>query len=90
MNAPFLYEIFQILIVTILVGGCTLYCLLTLAPNALKQGVKQVLLRCPLPAFIKVKLQKTQAAGGCSAGCGACASGKTTATTQPVKWHACK
>lgn len=87
MSTPFLYEAFQFLIVTVLVGGCTLYCLLALAPNALKQGVKQVLLRCPLPAFIKAKLQQTQATGGCSAGCGACASGKA-ATTQPVKWHA--
>jgi hypothetical protein len=86
MDSHFLYVVFQYLSVSVLVAGCTLYCLLTLAPNALKRPLKQALLRCPLPAFISSRLQQTMATGGaCGSSCGACAS--DSATPQTVKWH---
>ena len=89
MNTHFLFEIFQFLVVTALVAGCTVYCLLTLAPSVIKQGLKQALLRCPLPAFVATRLRQTTATGTCGSNCGgACAS--SSATPHAVKWHSRK
>ncbi|WP_296442857.1 hypothetical protein [Rhodoferax sp. UBA5149] len=85
MVSHFLYEVFQFLAVFSMVAGCTVYCLLTLAPDALKRPLKLALLRCPLPAFISSRLQQTDAKGACGSSCGACSSGP--ATIQAVKWH---
>jgi hypothetical protein len=85
MDVHFLYGIFQALTVSALVAGCTLYCLLMLAPNGLKRRLKLVLLRCPLPSFVSSLLTKTTASGACGGSCGACSSG--SAKTQTVKWH---
>lgn len=85
MDAHFLYGLFQTIVVLILVVGCTLYCLLTLAPNGLKRRLKDVLLRCPLPSFVSSWLSKTPKSGACGSSCGGCAAG--SAKTQPVKWH---
>ena len=88
MNAHFLFEVFQFLVVTTLVVTASVYCLLTLSPNIIKQPLKQALLRCPLPAFIKTKLQQTSAAGACGSNCGGCAPQSSGLTTvQAVKWH---
>lgn len=84
MDAHFLYQVFQTLTITVLVAGCTLYCLLTLTPSGLKRPLKLALLRCPLPTFIASWLKQTTAAGACGTHCGACASG--SAKTQTVKW----
>lgn len=85
MNTHLLFDVFQILVITVLVAGCTLYCLLTLAPNIIKSPLKRALLRCPLPDFVCVRLQKTNAAGACGSHCSACAS--KAATQKPVQWH---
>ena len=85
MSTHLLFEVFQFLVIMSLVAGCTVYCLLTLAPNIIKNPLKQALLRCPLPAFVRVRLQTTTAAGACGSNCGACAS--SAATPKPVQWH---
>lgn len=88
MDAHFLYGLFQTTVVSILVAGCTVYCLLMLAPNGLKRPLKRVLLRCPLPPFVSSGLTKNPASGACGSSCGACSSG--SAKTQTVKWHPAK
>lgn len=85
MGAPFLYEVFQAVTISVLVAGCTLYCLLTLAPNGLKRPLKLALLRCPLPTFVAAWLKQTTSAGACGSNCGTCAPG--AAKTRPVKWY---
>lgn len=85
MDSHFLYEIFQFLSVSLLVAGCTVYCLLMLAPAALKRPLKQALLRCPLPDVIASRLKRTASSGSCSSNCGACSSG--SAAARPVQWH---
>lgn len=85
MNSHAWFDVFQILVVTALVAGCSVYCLLKLAPEIIKRPLKRALLHCPLPAFVKVKLQKTSAAGACGSSCGAC--GSSAAAPKPVKWH---
>jgi hypothetical protein len=88
MNAHFLFEVFQFLVVTTLVVTASVYCLLTLSPHIIKQPLKQAMLRCPLPAFIKTKLQQTTAAGACGSNCGGCApKSPAPTTTHTVKWH---
>ena len=91
MNAHFLFEVFQFLVVTTLVMAASVYCLLTLSPNIIRQPLKHALMRCPLPAFIKTKLQQTSAAGACGSNCGGCAPKSPGLTTvQAVKWHSRK
>jgi hypothetical protein len=85
MSSHLLYEVFQFLTVAVLVTGCALYCLLTLAPNVVKQALTQALLHCPLPAFIATKLRQPAANSACGSNCGACSAGP--ATPQAVKWH---
>jgi hypothetical protein len=85
MNTHFLFDVFQFLVVFILVAGCTVYCLLTLAPNVLKQPLKLALLRCPLPAFVSAKLRQTTVTGACGSNCGACSP--SPSAPQTVKWH---
>lgn len=85
MDAHFIYGLFQAIVVSVLVAGCTVYCLLMLAPNGLKRWLKLALLRCPLPFFVSSWLNKTSASGTCGTGCGACSSGP--AKVQTVKWH---
>lgn len=88
MNPHFLFEVFQFLVVTTLVVEASVYCLLTLSPNIIKQPLKQALLRCPLPAFIKTQLQQTSAAGACGSNCGGCApQSPDLSTVHAVKWH---
>ena len=74
-----LYDVFQWTTVGLLVAGCTLYCLLALAPDIIRQPLGQLLLRCPLPAFLASRLRVDASA------CGACAP--ATAAPQTVKWH---
>ncbi|MDO9164883.1 MAG: hypothetical protein Q7U13_02130 [Rhodoferax sp.] len=85
MNAHFLFDVFQFLVVAVLVLGCGVYCLLTLAPDIVKRPLRQLSLRCPLPAFVIAKLRQPTATGACGSSCGACPSG--AATPQAVKWH---
>jgi hypothetical protein len=85
MNTHFWFDVFQVVVVATLVAGCTVYCLLKLAPKFIKQGVKQALLRCPLPASVKARLRQPSAAGACGSNCGAC--GSSPATPRAVKWH---
>ncbi len=86
MDAQLLYGLFQTIVVSALVVGCTLYCLLMLAPNGLKRLLKRALLRCPLPSFVSAWLNKTTTSGACGGGsCGGCAAGSDK--TQTVKWH---
>jgi hypothetical protein len=91
MNPHFLFDAFQFLVITALVLGCTVYCLLTLAPNIIKRPLKQALLRCPLPDFVAAQLQQSSAAGTCGSNCGACPSNapspSSPASPQAVKWH---
>ena len=86
MTTSWLFDVFQVLVVAALVLGCTVYCLLKLAPNVIKQGVKEALLHCPLPAFLKTQLRQSPAAGACGSGCGACGAGAKTAI-KAVTWH---
>ena len=88
MNAHFLFDVFQFLVVAALVMGCGVYCLLTLAPDIVKRPLRQLLLRCPLPAFVTARLRQPTATGACGSSCGACPS--SAATPQAVKWHARK
>jgi hypothetical protein len=94
MNPHFLFEIFQFLVVSTLVLGCTVYCLLSLAPNIIKLPLKKALLRSPLPAFIKARLQRNSEGGACGSSCGGCASNTSKAPNrlspakpQALKWH---
>ena len=77
------YDVFQWTTVGLLVAGCTLYCLLALAPDIIRQPLGQLLLRCPLPAFLASRLRVD--ASACGVNCGACAP--ATAAPQTVKWH---
>ena len=89
MSPHFLFDVFQFVVVTLLVLGASVYCLLTLAPNALKQLLKKALLRCPLPAFVAAKLRQPSASGACGSNCGGtCAASPATPPT--VKWQARK
>ncbi|MEI8170545.1 MAG: hypothetical protein WCG50_12770 [Rhodoferax sp.] len=88
MNTLFLFEVFQFFTITTLVIGCTIYCLLTLSPNVIKQALKLFLLRMPLPAFFRSKLQQNKASGACGSNCGGCSS--QAGAPQPIKWHTSK
>jgi hypothetical protein len=91
MNTHLLFEVFQCLVVSILVLTASVYCLLTLAPSFIKGPLKQALLRCPLPNLVMTKLQQNSAAGACGSNCGACPSSARSpsppAALQTVKWH---
>jgi hypothetical protein len=64
-----LYDIFQATVVGLLVAGCALYCVFSLAPKALVRRLKTGLLGCPLPGFARTRLQASLVQPG---GCGAC------------------
>lgn len=85
MNVHFLYELFQLIAVSALVVGCAIYCLLSLAPNSLKQSLRKALSHLPMPAAFAIKPAQPGTAGGCASNCGACSA--KADTTRTVQWH---
>lgn len=87
MNASsFLYDTFQYLSVGALVTGCALYCVLALAPNAIKIPLRNALRRLPLPQRLSEQLNRTQTAGACGSSCAGCAA--SPAPEKKVLWLA--
>ncbi len=64
----------QLLLVALIVLGCSAYAVWTLMPAAWRAGVASMLLRWPLPAVLSTRLRTaTRASSGCGS-CGSCAS----------------
>ena len=82
--SSYLYDTFQYLSVGALVTGCALYCVLALAPNAIKIPLRNALRRLPLPKQLSQQLSRTQTAGACGSSCGGCAP--APATAKKVLW----
>ena len=75
-----LYDLFQWSVIGLLVAGCALYCFFRLAPSALVRRARALLLRAPMPAWLRLRLAVAEA-GGCAGGCSACPS---AARRQPL------
>jgi hypothetical protein len=82
--SSFLYDTFQYLIVGALVTGCSIYCVLALAPNAIKEPLRRSLRRLPLPQRLSELLNQTRAAGTCGSSCGGCSA--SSAPEKKVLW----
>ena len=80
------YDLFQYVMVGSLVAGCAVYCVLSLAPNTIKEPLRDALRRLPLPSIFLAKLSQSRAAGACGSSCGGC-SAPTATSTQQVHWH---
>ena len=85
-HTPLFYDLFQYVVVGSLVAGCAVYCVLTLAPNTIKEPLRGALCRLPLPNIFLAKLSQSRAAGACGSSCGGC-SAPTATSTQQVHWH---
>ena len=85
-NTTLFYDLFQYVIVALLVAGCALYCVLALAPTAIKALLRDALRRLPLPKIFLAKLSQSRAAGACGSSCSGC-SAPTATSTQQVHWH---
>ena len=85
-NTTLFYDLFQYVIVALLVAGCALYCVLALAPTAIKALLRDALRRLPLPKIFLAKLGQSRAAGACASSCSGCSAPAATGT-QPVHWH---
>jgi hypothetical protein len=73
----------QNLIVALLVGGCFVYALWTLAPKALRRRLAVALLRLPVPQVLQKPLTAAVRQQGCC-GCDGC-DGPAAAQQAPVK-----
>ena len=75
-----LYDLFQWTVIGLLVSACAVYCFFTLAPQALVRRVRALVLRAPLPRWLRLRMQVADA-DGCAGGCHGCAS---AAAREPV------
>jgi hypothetical protein len=72
----------QNLVVAVLVGGCFVYALWTLAPKAARSRLAKQLLKLPLPAMLQKPVQvASNLQGGC--GCAGC-DGPAAGQPKPV------
>jgi hypothetical protein len=80
----------QIVVVALLVAGCTVYAVWTLMPASGRRATARTLLKLPLPAALAARLQKHLVAdSGC--GCDGCDQGTkkkpAPGSTQPIRLH---
>lgn len=80
-----MYDVFQTLVSAVLVIGCSVYCVLALAPNGLKQVLRRWLLQWPLPSFVALKLAKPAPTSACGSGCQGC--GPRPASAHTIQFH---
>ena len=85
-HTPLFYDLFQYVMVGALVAGCAVYCVLSLAPNAIKEPLRDVLRRLPLPERFLAKLNQSPTESACGSSCGGCSTAAAT-RTQQVHWH---
>jgi hypothetical protein len=77
----------QDLVVALLVVGCFVYALWSLAPKALRRWLANALLKLPLPALLQQGVQSAaQQQGGCG-GCGGCAPSARAGVSAPLVFH---
>ncbi|MFZ2220025.1 MAG: hypothetical protein WAV85_15285 [Rhodoferax sp.] len=81
-NNALFYDLFQYVTVAVLVAGCALYCVLTLAPTPLKEPLRDALHRLPLPKMCLAKLSQSRAAGACGSSCSGCSVRAANSTQQ--------
>jgi hypothetical protein len=79
----------QIVVVALLVAGCTAYAAWTLMPHAARRAIARALLKLPLPTVASTRLQKHLAEpSGC--GCDGCDMGTKKpgkSSIQPIRIH---
>ncbi|MDP2371521.1 hypothetical protein [Rhodoferax sp.] len=80
MQTSALYDWFQWLTVGVLVVGCAIYCLCSLAPQIVSRPIRNALLRLPLPALLLTKLRDTDATRHCGSGCTGCTKAASSST----------
>ena len=80
----------QLLVVGLLVSGCSLYATWVLMPTAARRFVAQQLLRLPLARTLKAPLARAAAASsGCDcSGCDKVVDMKRQGKVQPIHFHA--
>ena len=76
----------QILIVTLLVAGCTVFAAWTLMPAAARRALAVALLKLPLPAFAAARMRRAATkTSGC--GCDGCDHAPAKPAPQIVTFH---
>jgi hypothetical protein len=79
----------QLLVVGLLVSGCSLYSAWALMPTAGRRFTARQLLRLPLGPTLKARLARASAASsGCDcSGCDKVVDAKTRGDAQPIRFH---
>ena len=76
----------QIVIVTLLVAGCTVFAAWTLMPAAARRALAIALLKLPLPAFAAARMRRAATkTAGC--GCDGCDHAPAKPKLQIVTFH---
>jgi hypothetical protein len=80
----------QLVVVGLLVSGCSLYAVWVLMPTAARRFMAQQLLRLPLARTLKAPLVRAAAASsGCDcSGCDKVVDVKRKGEAQPIRFHA--
>lgn len=79
MHSILLYPLFEVIAVSALVLGCSLYCAWRLVPDTVRRRIRTALLGLPLPSALRSKLASEPDRAGCGAGCSGChRSGENT------------